>query len=199
MPKDAAYQTAIDRAVAALHAVDLAPRCQALGLPDPADGTLRTRLFGTDVVLDLANFALVREADGRPVKVGDQILFLHYLLAEQPLTPSADLIAFQEFPGGQFYLPSFEARTTAPLLKRFGNDLDGLRRNLDRFDWEPVTRGDLGARIHAYGNLHLTLLYHLGDDELPAAASVLFAAASKWVLTAEDAAVLASRICIGLL
>ena len=199
MPKETAYQTAIDRAVAALQALDLTPRCLALGLPEPAAGTIRTRLFGQDVVLDLATFTLLRKADGQPVKVGDQILFLHYLLAERPLTPTPGLIAFREFPGGQFYLPSFEARTTAPLLKRFGNDLDSLRRNLDRFDWEPVTRSDLGARVHAYGNLHLTLLYHLGDDELPAAASVLFAAASKWVLTAEDAAVLASRICLGLL
>lgn len=199
MSKDAAYQTAIDRATTALRSVDLAARCPALGLPAPVGNTLATRLFGMDVCLDTTTFALCRANDARPVKAADTILFLHYLLAKQPLIPTGELIAFQEFPGGQFYLPSFAARTTAPLLQRFGNNLEGLRKSLSRFDWEPVPKGDLGARIHAYGNLHLTLLYHLGDEELPAAATVLFDAASKRLLSAEDAAVLASRICIGLL
>jgi len=198
MPKDTAYQTAIDRAIASLKEVDLTARCPALGLPKPTDGLVRTRLFGMDVVLDCRTFTLCGEG-GQPVKTADLILFLHYLLCQQTVTATADLIAFREFPGGQFYLPSFKARTTDPLLGRFGNDLEGLRRNLSRFDWEPATRGDLGARIHAYGNVYVTLLYHLGDEELPAEASLLFDATSKRILVAEDAAVLASRICIGLL
>jgi hypothetical protein len=198
MPKDTAYQTAVDRAIASLEQVDLAARCPALGLPEPTDGTVHTRVFGMDVVLDCETFALCK-ADGQPVKTADLILFLHYLMCERTVAASEDLIAFREFPGGQFYLPSFKARTTDVLLGRFGNDLESLRKNLSRFDWESTTRGDLGARIHAYGNIHVTLLYHVGDDELPAEASLLFDAASKRVLAAEDAAVLASRICIGLL
>jgi hypothetical protein len=59
--------------------------------------------------------------------------------------------------------------------------------------------GDLPARIHALGNLHLTLVYHLGDDELPPAADVLFDGCIRRVFGAEDAAVMASRICLGLL
>ena len=35
MPKETAYQTAIDRAVASLRDVDLTARCPALGLPEP--------------------------------------------------------------------------------------------------------------------------------------------------------------------
>ncbi|MHB9138667.1 MAG: DUF3786 domain-containing protein, partial [Victivallaceae bacterium] len=43
------------------------------------------------------------------------------------------------------------------------------------------------------------LIYRAGDDEFPPEAEVLFDAAVKRVYVAEDAAVMAGRICIGLL
>ena len=30
--------------------------------------------------------------------------------------------------------------------------IEGLRKNLSRFDWEPTTRGDLGALVHYYSS-----------------------------------------------
>ena len=49
------------------------------------------------------------------------------------------------------------------------------------------------------GNLHVTLVYRAGDSEFGPAADLLFDACAKRVLCAEDAAWLASRICLGLL
>ena len=112
-----------------------------------------------------------------------------------------DLVTYRNFIGGQFYLQPFLARTVQPLVARIGNDLEKLKKNLARFDWQPlpVPPGDFSARIHALGNLHVTLVYTLGDDEFPAGCEVLFDAATKRVYGAEDAAVLASRVCLGLL
>ncbi len=199
MPKSDAYDAAIALAIGALAEVDLAARCAPLGLPPFEGDRLRARMFGMDVVFQRGDFAVLRQEDGSPVKPADRIFFLHYLMTQATVEKTGTLISFREFPGGQFYLQPFRSRTTDPLLKRFGNDIEGLRANLDRFDWEPVSQGELGARIHVLGRLDITLVYHLGDEEFPPAADVLFDAAAKTILDAENAAVMASRICIGLL
>jgi len=192
-------EKAIEIAIRELRTVDLTSRCPKLGLPTPENGQLDLRIFGADARLDLEDWAFILKATGEPARPHDLVLLLHYLSSDLPVEPSGELISFRSFPSGQFYFDVFQARSAAPLVDRIGNDLDTLRIHLDRFDWEPTEHGDLGAQIHAMGNLHLTLVYHLGDDEFPAAADILFDTCFRRALGAEDAAVMASRICIGLL
>lgn len=192
-------QDAIQIAIEKLRGVDLAQRCALLDLPRPTDGSFPLRVFGRDYRFDTAALQLVRTDNGEPAKEYDLILVLHYLLYEAPLQPTGQLITFRDFPGGQFYWQPFLSRTADPVVKRIGNDLDLLRKNLDRFDWEPYGAGDCGAKVHALGKFHLYLIYHCGDEEFPPAADVLFDSSVKRVYCAEDAAALASRICLSLL
>jgi len=192
-------EQAIGVAVQKLKTVDLDSRCPRLGLPTPKNGQLDLRLFGADARLDIEDWTLTLRETGRPARPHDLVLLLHYLSCDLPVELTGELISFRSFPSGQFYFEVFQARSAAPLVDRIGNDLDTLKKHLDRFDHEPTEHGDLGARIHAMGNLHLTLVYHLGDDEFPAAADILFDSCFRRALGAEDAAVMASRICIGLL
>jgi hypothetical protein len=108
-------------------------------------------------------------------------------------------VTFRDFPGGQFYYQPFLSRSSQILLKRFGNDVDSLRENLQRLDWTPTGTGDVGACMHALGPLHIALVYRGGDDEFPATADVLFDSGVKRALCAEDAAAVATRICVALL
>jgi hypothetical protein len=151
------------------------------------------------MLLNVSDFSFADADSPKPIKLGDQVLVLHYLLCETPVVPADKLISFRGYPEGQFYWQPFQARTVNPLLGRIGNNLDLLQEHLDRFDWDPADMGDFGARIHAIGPLSLTLAYHLGDDEFPPSADVLFDACITQVFVAEDVAVLASRICLGLL
>lgn len=199
MSKHSAYETAVNLAIDKLRTIDLESRCPALGLPLPHDNHISFRAFGVDTALDMDDFRVVNTGTGEELKISDRILILHYLLCDVPVVFTGRLISFRELDGGQFYWPAFRGRSVQPLEKRFGNDPDGLRTNLSRVDWEPVAIGDIGARIHALGNLYCTLIYRLGDEELPPAADFLFDAAVKRVYNAEDAAVLAGRICLGLL
>ncbi len=157
------------------------------------------RVFGRDMRLDDQEFTLGATDGGKPVKPADRLLVLHYLLCDLPVKATGELISFRDFTGGQFYYQPFLSRTVNPLVGRFGNNLEGLKKNLDRFYWEELKIGDFAAKIKTFGELDLTLIYHLGDDEFPAAAEVLFDSCVKKVFEAEDAAVLASRVCIGLL
>lgn len=199
MPQKEAKEEAIQMARGRLAGVEMTARLPALGLPAPVDGMVALRAFGQDIELRLSDGAMTVKKNGKPAGLNDQILILHYLACDLPVPAGAELIPYREFTGGQFYLQPFLSRTAKPLASRIGNDLELLKKNLGRFDWQPVPLGDFGARVHALGNLHVTLAYTLGDEEFPAACDILFDAATKRVYGAEDAAVLASRICIGLL
>jgi hypothetical protein len=199
MSKHIAQQEAIRLAIAELEDVNLIVRCPSLGLPVPENGIVRLRVFGTDMILQQSDLQLIKAETEEPAKLSDRILVLHYLLCKSPIVLTDELISFRGFPEGQFYWQPFLSRTVKPLIGRIGNDPDLLRKNLQRFDWEEVDMGNFGARIHAFGKLYVTLVYHLGDDEFPPTADMLFDACIKQVFVAEDVAVLASRICIGLL
>ena len=198
MSEKSGYEATIRTAVEKLGKIELTDRCNRLGLPGPQDGIIKLRAFGTDMMLRLSDYQLILADSGQPAKISDRILVLHYLLCDLPIVGTDELISFRQMDSGQFYLPAFLSRSVRPLAERIGNDLAMLKRNLDRLDWEPVSLGDLGARIHAVGKVFVTLVYRLGDDEFPASADILFDANIKRVYSTEDAAVLASRICMGL-
>lgn len=198
MSKQEAQLEAIRRAKEKLAAVDLNSRCSILGFPLPQEGVLRFRAFGQDLTLR-QDFELIETTSQKPAKLGDQILILHYLLCDVPVKETGELMTFRDMPGGQFYWEPFLSRSINPLLKRIGNNLDTLKKNLGRFDWQPYDAGDFAAKVHALGGLYGYLVYHLGDDEFPPAAEMLFDASVKRVYNSEDVAFMGSRICIGLL
>lgn len=199
MSKESGYEAAVRAAVEKLKKIELTDRCTRLGLPEPQDGIIKLRVFGTDMMLRLSDYQLILADSGQPAKINDRILVLHYLLCDLPILETDELISFRQMDSGQFYLPAFLSRSVKPLAVRIGNDLALLKKNLNRFDWEPVSMGDLGARIHAVGKVFVTLVYRLGDEEFPASANILFDAGIKRVFPTEDAAVLAGRICMGLI
>jgi len=203
MSQQTAKEAAVRNAWARLGRVDLPARLRLLGLPAATDGGVVLRAFGADLELRLADGAMLNRKTGKPASPNDRILLLHYLLSDvavpAPMTP-ADWIPFRDLPGGAFYLQPFLSRTANPLAAKIGNDLARLELNLDqRFDWERIALGDFGAKIHGLGNLYLTLIYSRGDDEFPPACEILFSAGVKRAYGADDAAALASRICLGLL
>lgn len=199
MSKQEAAAEAIRLSIETLTDVDFNQRCLNLGLNQPVDGRLELRMFATDLVLDLTSFELASKEGGAPARPADRVLLLYYLQCEVPVKQTGVMISFRNLPGGQFYFGPFQSRTVKPLLGRIGNDMELLRKQLSRFDYTIINGGDYAARIHAVGNLYLDLVYHLGDDEFPPAADVIFDACVQHPFDAENAAVMASRICIGLL
>ena len=199
MSKKSGYETAVRAAVEKLKKIELTDRCTRLGLPEPQDGIIKLRAFGTDMILRLSDYQLILVDSGQSAKIGDRILVLHYLLCEFPIPVTDELISFRQMDSGQFYLPAFLSRSVRPLAEHIGNDLALLKKNLNRFDWERVSMGDFGARIHVIGKVYVTLIYHPGDEEFPASADILFDAGIKRIYPTEDAAVLAGRICLGLI
>lgn len=199
MSKIQGQTQAIDRAKADLAGIDIPKRCLLLSLSEKLDNEIRFRAFGADYILNPESLELTNASNSSPMKPGDQIIMLHYLLCDIPVNENGEMITFRDMPGGQFYWEPFLSRSIAPLLKRIGNNIDILKTNLSRFDWQPFEAGDFAAKIHSIGKINTCLVYHLGDDEFPAAAEILFDSSVKRVFNSEDVAFIASRICIGLL
>lgn len=198
MSKKEAQAEAIRLAIAELANVDLAERAEILGLPALNDGKITLRVFGKEMELDGDCNLIVKET-GAPSRPDDRILLLHYLKNEFAVKSADELISFRNLPGGQFYWNPFQSRSVKPLIGRIGNNLNFLRENLNRFDWEETAIKDFSAKIHVFGNVYVTLVYYLGDEEFPPDAELLFDSSIKHLFVTEDVAVIASRICIGLL
>ena len=200
MSKELGYREAIRLAISKLNNIDLAHRCENLGLPAPdEEGTINIHAFGVNWELRSGDFQLINADTNEPAKATDRILILHYLNCDLPVPETDVFISFRELPGGEFYWQPFRSRTIQPLVDRFQNDLEQLKHNLNRFDWKPIKYGDLSARIHSIGRLDISLTYFRSDEEFPATAEILFSENIKRVYTTEDATILASRICQGLL
>ena len=197
MSKQAALKQAIELSIEKLSGIDLHHRLEIIGLPPSVNSSVTIRMFGGDMLLNITDFSLTN-LDGKAAKPADQLLLLHYLDCEFHIKKTGKLMAFREFAGGQFYLEPFLSRSVRPLAKRFGNDLEGLKKNLNRFDWQPTEIGDFAAVIKSIGELDITLVYRLGDDEFAPEAELFFDSCTQKVYNAEDAAVLAGRICFGL-
>jgi hypothetical protein len=197
--KSTALLEAARTAAESLAKIDLPARCALLGLPEPqADGALNLKMLGQSIALAAPEFDGYVLSSGRRVHPVDRLLILHYLLCDVPVAPSGHWITFRQFPCGHFYWEPFRLRTAEPLVRQIGNDLDLLRSRLSRFDWTPMAYGDLAARIHMLGKVEVALVYHCGDDELPAEANVLFDSCLRRLYGPEDAAAVAGRVCLGL-
>lgn len=198
MSKIDGINNAIKLACDKLATVDLKTRTCLLGLVFSDDNRLDFNIFGNKMSFYVDGLRLLL-SDGKPAKPSDHLILLHYLLCDVPVKPTGRLISYRDFPGGQFYYQPFLSRTVNPLLQRFGNNIEGLKKNLSRFEWRPAGGSDFSAIIHVVGCLEINLIYRLGDSEFSPDCEVLFDSAFKRVYGAEDAAYAASRICLGLL
>lgn len=199
MSKQDGINEALKLAIATLANKDITNSCEKFGFTRPENGKIKLRMFDSNMVFDINDYSLILDS-GKAAKPADLLLLLHYLQSDFTLSETGELISFRDLPSGQFYIEPFLSRTVNPLIKRIDNDIDTLKKHLSKFEWSEVNMGDFGAKILAFGNLYITIVYHYGDDEFPASFDVFFDKCVKRAFTeTEDAVVMASRICIGLL
>lgn len=198
MSKAEGINEALKLAREKLAGVDFNTRAEQLGLTCE-NGKIEMHVFGSTGVLDTVTLTMNIKDSGKPVKDADLVLVLHFLVCEIPFKPTGELIAYREFTGGQFYLAPFLSRTVKPVVDKYGNDIESIKKCLAKFESTPVDMGDWAVKVRTIAGMDITLIYHLGDEEFPASAEVLFDSSLKRIYGAEDAAVMASRICIGLL
>jgi hypothetical protein len=118
------------------------------------------------------------------------LILLHYLAQADGTPPAGEWIAFRELPDGMIYHSAFVGRVEPGLVGMFGNRPDALLASGRALGGMPLDLGDAAVSVDALPHIRLACIIHLGDDEFPPAANVLFDVAAGRHLPTEDLAVL---------
>lgn len=122
-----------------------------------------------------------------------RILILHYLVKTRGDRPRGRWLSFREVPGGDVYLPAFRRRSVGWLVRRFGDDPDGLVEAALRLGGTRAPIGDTAVTVPVFPLFPVTLVLWRGDEEVPTAGNVLFDETAPLHLDTEDLAVVAGE------
>ena len=109
-----------------------------------------------------------------------------------------DIVGPKDLKEGHFFQGPHELKT-APLVERFGADVQGFHRAAEALCGERVDMADVAYRLKPFPRVNLYYLLWEGDDEFPARMSVLFERSIEEMLAADAIWGLVSRLSTALL
>jgi len=132
--------------------------------------------------------------EDKEVPLQEQVLILHYLVAEEKRPPAGKWIAYREIPGAAFYFSAFAKRAIEPLKKVFGQNKSGLIKQSLKVDGKAVEPGDAAFEFKLFPRVSLQVILWEGDDEFPPEANILFDETIGDIFSPEDVAWLAGML-----
>ncbi len=157
-------------------------------------GEFHLALFGASVILTHPDFHAMLAATDTALPAFKHALLLYYFLQSDGVPAAETWISFSDLPDGRIYAPAFQGYTGDLLAKRFLLDLDAFCVSCRNAGGTPVSFGDAAYRFPALPRMDLLIAYHLGDEDFPSTASVLFDANAGHYLPAEACAILGSSL-----
>ena len=157
-------------------------------------GEFHLALFGASVILTYPDFHATLASTDTTLPAFKHALLLYYFLQSDGVPIAGTWVSFSDLPDGRIYAPAFQGYTGDLLAKRFLLDLDAFRASCQNAGGTSVSFGDAAYRFHALPRMDLLIAYHLGDEDFPSTASVLFDANAGHYLPAEACAILGSSL-----
>ncbi len=190
------YQPALEKAQRDLQGLDarlVAARSGARVVEGPAGLALALRYWGQELVVDWPSGEM--RVGGEPLsKEEARLLVLHYLITADGAPLADRWLSFRELPDGRVYDSAFRKRACLPLARVFGEQVEAFVAAAGRLGGERLVFGDASFMFHVLPRVRVAVVLHLGDDEFPAAANMLFDAALRHYLPIEDVAVLGGLV-----
>lgn len=195
MPRIDDYLAARNLAVEKLTQLPLDRIIQTSGLDKSGDDAISVPFLNRIYRVTYPGFGFVDDNEANEaVSVQEQVLILHYLMADSPRKPTGKWIAYREISGASFYFSAFVKRAIDPLKKTFGRNIAGLAKAARQLNGEAIKPGDGGFEFQVFPKVALQLILWAGDDEFPPAANILFDETIGEFLTPEDVAWLAGMV-----
>ncbi|MGD2272712.1 MAG: DUF3786 domain-containing protein [Desulfobacterales bacterium] len=195
MPRIDDYIAAKRLAVKKLAGLSLARIGQISGLGLCGADTLRIPFLNRIYRVAYPEFDFVDEAEAdKDVPLQEQVLILHYLMAEGAPKPAGKWVAYREIPGAQFYFSAFAKRAIEPLKNTFGRNPSSLQQAARQLEGVAVKTGDAGFEFQIFPKVPLQLILWVGDDEFPSEANILFDETIREFLSPEDVAWMAGML-----
>ncbi len=128
------------------------------------------------------------------VPIQEEVLVLHYLLANNPPQPTGNWVAYREIPGAGFYYSAFVKRAIDPLKKAFGQNTKAMDNAAAQLGATPVETGDAGFELAVMPLIPVQMIMWEGDEEFDPEANILFDQKIGNILSPEDIAWMAGMI-----
>ena len=128
------------------------------------------------------------------VPIQEQVLILHYLMAESTMKLTGNWIAYREIPEASFYFGAFVKRAIDPLKKAFDQNVSDLSKAAKCINGKAIDMGDVGFEFKVFPKVSLQLILWEGDDEFSPEANILFDETIGEILSPEDVAWLSGML-----
>ncbi len=178
-----AYEAALEEAWARLKDSGLEEKAANAG-GTVADGSVAIEVLGRRCIVDQRSRKVIM--DGREAGTLEAIVVLHYLSNASPAGPTGRPVSYRQLPGGNVFYGAFKRRVIDAISGMFDRDPGAVMGALEALG---ATRlGDNKYVIAALPKVPVTVVLWSGDEEVPAAASVLFDETAALFLHIEDLA-----------
>jgi len=122
-----------------------------------------------------------------------------YLINVKDVYPlGRDIVGPQDLKEGHFFQGPHELKI-APLVERYGSDMQSFRKSAESLDGEPVDMADAAYRLKPFPRVNLYYLLWEGDEEFPPRMIVLFERSIQEMLAADAIWGLVNRVSTALL
>lgn len=146
-------------------------------------------LMGDTYEVNLKDKSVFSDSCNIPAKEYLALLILHYLIGsfKNAFIPSGEWISFKEIPGGEIYYPAFKDGVIDALLRKYGNNPQGLFGVLERFKGAAkIDIGDAAIEIETFPEIKVRVVLWQADDEFGAEAGLLFDRGLTRIYSMED-------------
>jgi hypothetical protein len=156
------------------------------------DGSrFRVPFFNRVFLVHYPDVKVTEEGNSAPVPQFLEIILLHYLLQADGTGIADQWIAYRQLPGAHLFERRFVQMAVNPLVRIFGEDLEGFERAGTTLGGIPMTRtGDAAFKFMALPRIPLACILYLGEEEIASSVNVLFDASAPNYLPTEDLSLL---------
>ena len=184
-----AYGAALEEAWARLERCDLGEMAVNAG-GSVEDGSVVIEVLGRRCTVDPRGRRVI--VNGGVAGTLESIVVLHYLYNATPAGPTGRPISYRQLPGGNVFYGAFKRRVIDAVSRMFDRDPGAVTSALEAMG--ATRQGDNKFVIAVLPKLPVTIVLWSGDEEIPAAASVLFDETAALFLHIEDLAELGTMV-----
>lgn len=165
------------------------------GFDTPAEDTLQVNFLNRQYHISLPGFSFIDfHEKEKEVPIQEQILILHYMMANPIPEPTGKWIAYREIPDASFYFSAFVKRAIDPLKKVFSSNLSGFQKTAPKINGTPVEDGDAAFLFNPFPKVLLKMIIWEGDEDFSAEANIIFDKNIGDILSPEDVAWLSGMV-----
>lgn len=128
------------------------------------------------------------------------VLILHFVLRKLEGLPqlTGQWVSFKELSGIEGYYPAFRKRSIEPIIRKYGDNPEGLASVLRKFPGRIAEQGDTGIILEPFELVPLMIILWHKDEEFGAEANILFDKSINGIFCIEDIVVLCGIVALSL-